>query len=194
MSFWINPLNNGKKITGSEDDSFAPSGFTIIPDGTRSLAMIKEFAVKSFNDDNFYQIVWKIVDGEFKGHEVRQKIAAFDASPQKKARALNMLMRVFMLSNEKPTHNNAPDDADLRPMHGKVHGIVINEWSMTRADGSIQEGNWVSQVHDSSGFEEAIGVRSTKEPVRSIVDSAFSRNEPIKPNLNGDFLSDDIPF
>ena len=74
-------------------------------------------------------------------------------------------------------------------MKDKICGIQIQEFSMISAQGETIEGNWVSQVHPSSGFESKVGVKTVVEhkPTNG-VDSALTRNA-IMPELN-----DDLPF
>src|SRR3990167_9544029 len=132
MSFWQS--KTGKAITGNEEDSFA-GGFKIIPDGTTAPAMIKTFLVNEADAMNpFYEIQWKLVDGEYKGAQVRQKITCFDSKPEKAERALNMMMRLFKLLGVKPTEG-APTEEDLAPMQGKILGIKIQEWAMDGKNG-----------------------------------------------------------
>lgn len=181
MSFFQS--KTGKQLTGSEEDSFA-GGFKIIPDGTTAPAMIKTFLINESDAMNqFYEIQWKLVDGEFKGTQVRQKIACFDTKAEKAERALNMLLRLFKLLKIDPTEN-APTEEDLAPMQGKILGIKIQEWSM---DG--KNGNWVSEVHIAdAAFMTETGkkIEATSRPV----DSALTRNQ----RAASVGAEDDIPF
>ena len=140
MSFWDSGL--GEKLTGNEDDSFV-STFGIIPNDTTAIALINKIDLKSFPDGSrFYQVYWKIVSDEFKNRTVFQKLHCFDEDIQKKHRALNMLMRLFKLSNHKPAHNAEPGPEDFSPLLGTSCGIKIQEWHLNG-----KEGNWVSEVH-----------------------------------------------
>jgi hypothetical protein len=180
----------GKPIDGLPENTFA-AVFELIPNGTQAPAMIKTFELKEPAEfDAHYQIVWKIVDGEFKGREVRQSIKAFDSNPDKKDRALNMMVRLFKLCEYRPSHQNAPTNQDLIPCLNKVFGIKIQEWSIVKPDGSISEGNWVSEVHKSDAeFPTVTGVKIIKTPKSSGIESALTRNA-----VHREELSDDIPF
>lgn len=185
MSFW--QTSEGKKVTGSEEDSFAGS-FSIIPDGTTAAAVIKLFELKDFPDGSqVYQITYKLADGEFKGQETRQKMDVFAANPKKADRAKNMMARVFKLCSHTPMHSDMPTNDDLRVMHGKILGIKIQEFALPKDSGGIQRGNWVSEVHEVAGFKSATGVKMEVEAVSS--STAFDRN----PRAGG-IVEDDLPF
>ena len=92
MSFWQSDLG---EVTGSEDDAFAKS-FKQIPDNTLALAKIDSFVNAEYQDNKYLSIDWQLMDGDFKGQKVNQKIKVFgdsrDKDPAKtRHRALNML-------------------------------------------------------------------------------------------------------
>lgn len=177
MSFWN--AQSGGVIDGSEKNSHV-ARFPLIPDNTKATVSIKNVEHKTINGDSFYQATYKIVDGDFAGFEVRGKINCFDPDPKKRDRAVNMLMRLFNICEVKPTHSNTPTDDDFLPLKGKLLGIKIQEWEK---DG--KEGNWVSELHPTTGFVSETGKSMPKD-----LSSAFSRNEKNKQ----DGLEDDIPF
>jgi hypothetical protein len=192
--FWTSPT--GHEITGSEKDSHLQD-FSVIPDGTQALAAIKscmvvEAAATQYKpEDKYIEVVYKIVSDEFKNREVTQKIKVFNGKPEQIHRNLNLLKRLMMLCNYKPTHNNEPTNQDLAAMNGKVLGIKIAEWSMPKADGTgVLDGNWVSEVHPAKDFKCETGVKMEVTHTNSPLDSAFSRN----PKGVGDDLESDIPF
>lgn len=187
MSFWTD--SNGGQLKGDADSAFV-NKFQIIPDGTKSIAMIKDFNIKEFPGSKpFYQISWQIISDEFKGQTVRQKLAVFDDEPKKQDRAKNMLKLICNLCDWKPTHTDAPSEPDLQRMKDKICGIQIQEFSMVSAQGETIEGNWVSQVHPSSGFATEVGVKAVVEhKPASRVESALTRNS-VMPDLN-----EDLPF
>lgn len=187
MSFW---KVEGAVVDGSEHSAHAAK-ISIIPEGTRAPAAIKEFTLEATDGHpSHYQVIWKLTAGDFKNYEVRHKINCFDQDTKKKTRALNMLMRLFKLSGIQPAHANVPTDADLKPMIGKVFGIEIREWAMPKKDGSgISEGNWVSGVWASDdNFVPETGVKQVHEVISSHLETAFSRN-PMKIDQDAD-----IPF
>jgi len=154
MSFWISPL--GQEVSGTPESSFV-AGFSIIPDGTKVLASIKKFEFINRDDFQFHQITWVILDGQFKGEQVRQKIHTMDQDPNKRHRALNMMMLIYKMFDASPSADGIPD-AELAMFHGKIAGIVIREWQ-----NNGKEGNWVSEVHKAAGFEQKTGIKAKKE-------------------------------
>lgn len=186
MSFWIG--QEGKKITGSEEDSFT-SVSRIIPDGTSARASIKKALYidnASQGVENFYLIIYTLADGDFKGSEVQQKIRCFDAKPEKAARAKNMLLRLFKLTNVVLKHNDMPTDSDMAPMQNKIVGIKIREWQFNG-----KEGNWVPEVHaNTPEFVSSTGKKleaSTEVPISSYADKT-SKNQAVAG------LDEDLPF
>ena len=196
MSFWNS--RSGVAIDGSDENSFVKN-FSIIPDGTTAKAQIKRFELIEKNNqltgepDVYYQINWRIIDGEFKNREVGQKIKCFYGKPEAIDRALNMLKRVFDLCNFKPNHSNAPTAQDIMACNNKILGIKIREWQQPKKDGSgFAEGNFVAEVHQiTDKFVCETGEKLPMPEMRSAqVDSAFSRNEK---NFSS-YADDQIPF
>jgi len=187
MSFWSSDLG---RLTGDSQDAFART-YKIIPDGTMAIAKINSFCLVEKNGKNHYEVEWQLIDGDFKNQAVVQKIHAFDVDSKKKHRALNMLMLLFKMYGIKPATNAAPTDQELAVFQGKLAGVRIGEWSMPKDDGTMMEGNWVSEVHPAEGFKSETGIKLEVTHTRSSVDSAFSRNER---SINPEIDSDDIPF
>jgi len=193
MSFWQS--KTGAPITGNPNDAFTKD-FSVIPDGTTAHAGIKEFCLveKEFNGskNRFYQITWKILNGDFKDREVTQKIKTFDQKPEIAQRALNMMMLIYKLTNHSPAHDMAPEDRDLKVFVGSQLGIKIAEWQMPKKDGSgIMEGNHVTEVHPiTAAFKVETGVKKEVTTAHSQPQYDNSYFEPPK----GLELNDDIPW
>lgn len=194
-SFWVS--GSGRKITGAAEEAFL-GDFTLIPDGTVADAMIKKFVIVEKNNDytqttdKYFEITWKLVSGDFRNREVLQKIKAFAGKPEAIDRALNMLMLVMKLCDYKPSHNNAPVDAELAEMNGKTLTIKIREWHMAKSDGSMMDGNHVTEVHVCGDVPTETGTLLPPQPRAAVEkkDSALSRNQ----RVNEAELNDDIPF
>lgn len=198
-NFWTPP--SGNKITGEADKAFL-SDFSIIPENSKAVASIKKF-VRVDKDANEYtgkqsylEITYKLIDGDFKGREVSQKIKCFDGTDTSLERNLNMLMLVMKLCDFKPTHGGEPTAEELAGMQGTVLGIVIGEWSIAKKDGGIMEGNNVREVYSAEGFECETGVKveSKPEPVTSMPESAFTRDKARRDADAKEMMDDDIPF
>ena len=193
MSFWNS--GSGATITGRAEDAFI-SDFEIIPNGTQASASIKSFnLVEKENkytgaNDKFFNVNFKILDGQFKSREVGMKIKCFSGKPEQIDRNLNMLRLIMQLCDFKLTHDGEPTDIELGYMAGKIVSIKIKEWEMPKADGSgVIQGNFVSEVHASGAIPTETGIKAVVEhKPTSSVESAFSRNASMP------VLEADLPF
>jgi len=157
MSFWESELGD---VTGKAEDAFAKQ-YTQIPDGTKALAKIESFTNQVYKDSGFkyLNIEWTLMDGDFKGQKVQQKLKVyggdkFDKDPAKtRHRALNMLKLLYGLFNVKATNAN-PTDQDLASFLGKIAGLKIRE---TEPNENGRSYNWVAEVHPSQGFKAETG-------------------------------------
>jgi hypothetical protein len=194
--FWNS--GSGKVITGNAEHAFLKD-FTIIPDGTIANSKIIKFClVNKLNaytqmEEKYYEVTFKMVDGDFKNREVGLKLKVFDQKTETIDRNLNMMKLIMDLSSFKPAHNDAPTDSDLMPMIGKMASVKIVQWDTVAKDGKLLEGNRVSEVYKSGSVPTETGqmVVVTSHAPSSSHDSALNRNS----GLSG--LPDDdsgIPF
>lgn len=140
MSFWSSPLG---EISGTSEEAFAKS-ISIIPDGTTARAIISDFDSNSFNGQKYLQIDWLLVDGDYEGQHVFQKIHVFDRDPKKRHRALNMLLLIYKLFNCVPDDDGEPTPRFLAQFKNKKAGIKIQQ---TEPNEKGKSYNWVSEVH-----------------------------------------------
>src|ERR1700679_4305101 len=136
--FWNS--GSGREITGKPEDAFLKD-YSIIPDGTIANSKIIKFClVNKLNsytqiEEKYYEIIFKMVDGDFKNREVGLKLKVFDKKPETVDRNLNMLKLIMDLCVFKPSHNNAPGDNDLVPMIGKMVSVKIVQWDTVNKEG-----------------------------------------------------------
>lgn len=74
MSFW--KLSSGQQPSGTAEASHTGS-FGTIPEGTQAPAQIKEMMLMEPTNSyhyRFYEVIFKLSSGDFKGREVRMKI------------------------------------------------------------------------------------------------------------------------
>lgn len=189
MSFWTSSVG---ELTGKMEEAFAKN-FVQIPDSTLALAKIGSFINEQFNGTKYLKISWILIDGEFTGQHVFQKIHAFEQDEKKRFRALNMLMLVFKMFGISPQSANPPSDQELMAFREKIAGIKIQE---TKPNDEGKQYNYVSEVHPAAGFQSLTGHRKIVSPVVTHshvgVDSALSRNAR-KPTED-EFDDGDIPF
>ena|ERR1700730_3178880 len=179
--FWKSELGD---LSGKPEDAFARS-FRQIPDNTYALAKIESFKNESFGENKYLNINWLIIDGDFKGQHVFQKLHVFDGDQKKRHRSLNMLMLVYKMFHVEPKEDAPPSDMDLQQFLSKVAGIRVQE---TLPNDEGKQYNWVSEIHAPAGFKCETGV--TKVVTHS-VDSALSRNAHLKSGIG---IDDELPF
>lgn len=192
--FWESDLG---VITGSEEDAFAKT-FKQIPDGTAALARIQSFINAEYQGNKYISIDWLLIDGDFKGQKVNQKLKVYGdplAKDPAKARhrALNMLKLIYQLFSVKPAHAGDPTNQDLSVFINKEAGIKIRE---TEPNDEGKQYNWVAEIHEKKGFkcETGISVVVTHTNVQNKqnnVESAFNRQMALPVSNN---IDDEIPF
>lgn len=192
MSFWLSGL--GVMPTGLPQDSFV-SDFSIIPEGTQASSVIKQFCLiekhnqYTGNTDKFYQVTFKLSDGDYKNREVTLKIKCFSGKPEQIQRNLSLLKLLLGLCEFQPTHADAPTDQDLMITIGKSVCVKIGEYSLNRDDGTVMEGNFVREVHKLNSIKTETGVKKVaQQPTGSGLESALNRNSGIAKE------NDDLPF
>lgn len=168
-------------IQGDAEHAFVKT-FAVIPDNTTAIADIKLAVIAEQNDEKFYELTWRIIDGDFKGQQIRQKIKCWDGDSYKAKRAKSMLLLIMTMFHVKHSGEGAPNELEILPLIGKIAGIKIGYMASPKSDGTLGEYNFVREVHKAEGFECSVG-----ESPR--VESAFSRNPKTQKPLEGD-----IPF
>lgn len=149
MSFYT--LSDGTKPSGSAEDANIMVARTI-PNDTKAVAKVTSAKLKDFDGSKFYEVEWELTSTNYKGVTVKQKIKCFDEDEKKVDRAKQMLVRLFKVLNFKPIHSEAPTDQDLFELKGRSAGIKVQQWFYNG-----KEGNWVSSLYESDGFESEEG-------------------------------------
>mgnify|MGYP001576459138 CR=1 FL=1 len=166
MSFWSG-------ITGSPSDCFT-TDMQPLPNNTHVIAECQGAAIEQ-GDNPHIQLKWKVLDGEFKGRLLWQKLYIFAQDQKKADKAKNMLMLLFILNNLKvPTE--MPTQTDLYGFNGKITSLLVGQYAIPKEDGTIMKGNFIREAHPSD--------------YKPVIESAFDRN----PRPTGSLASDDIPF
>ncbi len=180
--FWNSELG---QITGDAKEAFTPD-FGVIPDNTKAIAMISKFCNIDAYDKKYLLVEWQIMDGDFKGRKVNQKLWVYEEDTKKRHRALNMFRLLYNMFQVRATEG-APTDIDLLPFANKQAGILIREWEAEKRDGSgeMMQGNWVSEVHPSTGFKSETGKSAPKPEMHKVeqrtlaqIDAAFETDVP----------------
>jgi hypothetical protein len=186
MSFF--KLSNGQLAQGNPEDAFIPE-LTIIPNNSRALAVIekletKQYQNEQYQDEHYYQITWKILNAPLANRIVQQKFYINSDNTNKADRAKEMFMLLHKLT-QLPTNygESGPQEHDYIKFRGKVCGLLIREWQMNG-----KEGNFVSELHPSKDFVEAIGTKLPAKIASSNLGASNNFDE-----RNPPFVDNDIP-
>ena len=155
MSFFLQEALNEAKA-GSYDSN----SFETIPDNTKALAIISSAEWRDANEYNgrHISLTWDIVEGEFKGRKVFQKIKLFETDKTKALKAQKMLIAID--ANCKGAIVAAGVEPTQQGLQSLLHSpmyILIKEYEM---NGS--KGNWVAAVSARTTPKEPVA--TPKEP------------------------------
>lgn len=151
MSFFTLSTGEKAQTTGSFETN---TNLPPIPANTELKAAIDEAENKT-NDktgEQYIELRWNVLAGEYKGRKIFQKIRHSDDDPKKADKAKMMLMAVDANCGGKLVKlNRAPTDQDLMTcLAGRPMGIKVQVWSMKKeGTEETMTGNWVSAVSGS---------------------------------------------
>lgn len=179
MAFW---QVDGHTIDGSAENANSGS-FSLIPDDTIALASIKEMDRASFGEEPYYiNVQWKIQSGPFKGAVVFQKIKVNEADKNKRAKHLNMLMRIFKMAQKSPPPGE-PEKMHYMQLLGTAADIHIREWEQEG-----KKGNWISALYPPN--TESAKQQKESANMAAEVQAATEMFGDITPTAS----DDEIPF
>lgn len=140
MSFW--KLSEGsldKTATTFE----AGGGAEPIPDNTNLKACIDEVLWENWQGESHIKARWTVLDGDYKGRKVFQKIRVEDQDPKKRDKAIRMLAAIDANAGGKLlAYDGMPDDELLQQaLCNKPMIIKVQVWEING-----KSGNWVSMV------------------------------------------------
>lgn len=126
--------------------SFDSNSFEVIPDNTKALAVITNAEWREANEYNakHVSLTWDIVEGEFKGRKVFQKIKLFESDKDKVIKAQKMLIAID--ANCKGAIAQAGVEPTVQGLASLLHSpmyIMIKEYEMNG-----NKGNWVCAVSE----------------------------------------------
>lgn len=126
--------------------SFNSNSFETIPDNTKALAVITNAEWREGNEYNnkYISLTWDIVEGEFKGRKVFQKIKLFASDKDKVIKAQKMLIAID--ANCKGAIAQAGVEPTVQGLSSLLHSpmyIMIKEYEMNG-----NKGNWVCAVSE----------------------------------------------
>lgn len=145
MSFFNTSDNAPIQAQGNFD--LGGGDFEPIPNNTQLYAMIDEAKWDSYEGDEYISLRWAVLDGEFKGRKIFQKVRVKDLNSNKADKAKKMLVAIdFNAGGGLMRAGVEPDDMSLmtnlvnKPMH-----IAVAVWEMGEG-ADKRTGNWIKSV------------------------------------------------
>lgn len=174
MSFFT--LSTGEKAvsTGSFETN---TNLPPIPANTELKAAVDEAENKTNNStgEQYIELRWNILAGEYKGRKVFQKIRHSDADPKKADKAKMMLMAIDANCGGKLVKlNRAPTDQDLMVcLTGKPMAIKVQIWEMKDEATKLVTGtgNWVSAVSGGAARPTATPAVKVNAPAQDVAET-----------------------
>ena len=140
MSFFNLSDNSTVEVTGSFSSQEAMKP---IPAKTQVKACVEDVKWDEYEGDEYINITWVVIDGEYKNRKIFQKVRVKDSDTKKRDKALRMLAAID--ANAKGglvSSGREPTNADLQSaMIQKPMLIMLKVWEM-----NDNAGNWVSAV------------------------------------------------
>lgn len=173
MGFWN--LSDGKAVESKSEFELG-GGFEVIPDGSRVLAAVEECKDDQWEGERFFNLKWRILEGEYKNRIIFQKLKVFSSKEKQRDNAITMLAAIdanaggkLMASGKEPTDFAIASALANRPMI-----LLLRVWE---SEDKQKTGNYVAGVF---GRQQTKASPAPKQ-------SAPSNEPPM------DF-DDDIPF
>jgi hypothetical protein len=139
--------SDNKAIENQNTFDMGGGDFEPIPNNTQLKAIIEEAKWDDYQGDEYISLKWSVIDGEFKGRKVFQKIRVLDADTKKADKAKTMLAAID--SNAGGALMKAgvmPDDMALSiNLMNKPMAIIVAIWEMDN-NGDKRTGNWIKAV------------------------------------------------
>lgn len=150
MSFWNTSEGENLDQAASGNAEMGGGDLAPIPSNTLLRAIVTEAKWDEAGGDQIIKLRWDVVDGEFKGRVVFQKLKVSDSDPKKQDKAKRMLAAIAHNAGGKLLQCSEINDANLQ-MHlsNKPMLIKVQVWTIPADqtdDGQEKSGNWVSAV------------------------------------------------
>lgn len=155
-NFW--DMSDGTEIEDTNEFEMGGGNIEPIPDNTNCIATIEEATWKSYENDKYINVKWRVMRPEqYANRVIFQKVKVYgtsrDKDPQAAAdKAKRMLAAIDQNCGGKLRQvRGEPTDVDLMTaLVGRQMAIKVMKWEMTSdKDGSLMSGNWVAAVSPS---------------------------------------------
>lgn len=142
MGFWN--LSDGKAVESKSEFELG-GGFEVIPDGSRVLAAVEECKDDQWEGERFFNLKWRILEGEYKNRIIFQKLKVFSSKEKQRDNAITMLAAIdanaggkLMASGKEPTDLAIASALANRPMI-----LLLRVWE---SEDKQKTGNYVAGV------------------------------------------------
>lgn len=157
-SFW--KTSTGAPVQSQGKMEMGGGAIEPIPSGTKVKAMITEVKFDNSSErdmanglgEQFVNVRWDIVDGEYKKRVIFQKIRVQTEDSAKRDKNIEMLAAIdfnaggkLLASGEEPTDMSMARNLCNTPMI-----LQLQVWETKTSDGSDISGNWVQAVYNAT--------------------------------------------
>lgn len=149
MSFWNTSEGQLDKTNVETSAEMGGGNLEPIPSNTELRAIITEASYDETESlGRFIKLRWDVIDGEYKGRVIFQKVKVFETDAKKRDKAMRMLAAIAMNAGGKLLEIADPTDGDLQTtLTNKPMVIRTQVWEMENSTtGEKMSGNWVSAV------------------------------------------------
>jgi len=151
------------ETTGSFESS---AGFDPLPDGTQVVAVVDDAGWDSYEDGPIYiNLKWEIIDGEYKGRKIYQKVRVNDDDAKKAEKNQRMFLAIaknagggLLKIGREPTDQELCGHLTNKPM-----ALRLGVWEING-----KSGNWVQAVAPVGGAAQEAKANVQQEPDFSI--------------------------
>lgn len=146
MSFWnLSEPQTTQQPAGTMEMS---TDMEPIPAKTQLKAAIDEAKWDDYDGEEYISFRWQVLDGEYKGRKVFQKVKVCESDAKKRDKAIKMLQAIDFNSQAGLMQSGArPGDADLQRTMNKPMLIMVQVWAIKdEQTGDVKKGNWINSV------------------------------------------------
>ena len=147
MNFFT--TSDNKQIETQSTFDMGGGDFEPIPNNTQLKVIIEEAKWDEYQMDKYISLKWTVIDGEYKGRVIFQKVRVLADDTKKADKAKTMLAAIDANAGGKLMAAGVmPDDMSLSlNLMNKPMAIVVAVWEIDDAvTGEKKSGNWVKAV------------------------------------------------
>lgn len=142
-------LSTGEQAGNTGEFNLGGGDFEPIPNDTQVKAYCEESKWDEYQGDRYINLKWEIIEGEFKGRKIFQKLKVADQDSKKRDKAISMLAAIDTNSGGGLMRiGREPNDMELQQnLCNKPMALLLKVWSIKdEATGETKKGNWVGAV------------------------------------------------